>query len=210
MECYALHIKTVLRRPVECGLHAAIGVMNQTTFGVARRVVESLFQRIERLIAAQRLRYALADDAPSERIDNECDVHETAPRRNVHEVRHPQHIGTHDQEVAVHQIGRAWQLLGRRRCLTRIPLRCAYNSILSIFGAFGNPGRFITWTTAECANVSWPWPAAYVKLVVLCANLDASDDSRAIGPALRFLQDAQLQKEQHENPTMDADRRDGF
>jgi len=140
MECYALHIKTVLRRPVECGLHAAIGVMNQTAFGVARRVVESLFQRIERLIAAQRLRYALADDAPSERIDNECDVHETAPRRNVHEVRHPQHIGTHDQEVAVHQIGRAWQLLGRRRCLTRIPLRCAYNSIRSIFGAFGNPG----------------------------------------------------------------------
>jgi hypothetical protein len=67
-------------------LHAAIAMVNQTTFSVTHTIVEGLFQCIERQIAAQRRRYAPADDAPSERIDNECDVHEAAPRRNVREV----------------------------------------------------------------------------------------------------------------------------
>lgn len=29
MKCYALHIEAVLRRPVESGLHAPVGVMDE-------------------------------------------------------------------------------------------------------------------------------------------------------------------------------------
>ena len=52
-------------------------------------LVECLLERIERQVAAQRVRCPPADNPSRERVDQERHVHEPAPRRDVGQVGDP-------------------------------------------------------------------------------------------------------------------------
>ena len=92
-------------------LAAAIAVMHQVADGVVAAVVDRLLERIEHEVGPQRRRDAPADDAAREDVDDERDVDEAAPRRDVREVRDPELIRPRRGEVPVDQVGRA---VGRR------------------------------------------------------------------------------------------------
>jgi hypothetical protein len=94
-----------------CGRHrqrlrAAVAVMNQRGCRVAAAIVNRLFERIEHEVRAQRGRDTPAHDPLGKDVDDEGHIDETAPRRDVREVRDPELIRTGRPELAVDEIRR--------------------------------------------------------------------------------------------------------
>ena len=120
MRCYARNFETVLRRPVEPGLRAAVTVMNQALLGLGCALVEGLFQRIQSKVATKGVGYTPAHDAAGKRIDDEGHVDKAAPGRHVGQIGHPQRVGALHHEVALDPISgnpgavQAWIRLNRR------------------------------------------------------------------------------------------------
>ena len=81
-----------LRRPVESTLGAAVAVMHEAGERGGATVAHRLLQSIEDQVGAHRVGDSPADDAPSEHIDHERDVHKPTPGRDVGKVRDPQLI----------------------------------------------------------------------------------------------------------------------
>ncbi len=71
-------------------LHAAVAVVDEAAALHGAAVVQRLLQGIEDEAGMGRARYPPADDAPGEGVDDEGDVDEALPGRDVGEVRHPQ------------------------------------------------------------------------------------------------------------------------
>ena len=89
--------------------NAPVRVMNQSVLLVRSALVKGLFERIQNEVRARGTRYAPADDAPSEHVDDEGDEHEALPSRDIGKVRDPQLIGPIGLELPIDAIGRARQ-----------------------------------------------------------------------------------------------------
>ena len=63
--------------------------MHQVARAVTATIVDGLLKRIEDEVRAERSRHAPADNASREHVDDEGDVDEAPPRRDVGEVRDP-------------------------------------------------------------------------------------------------------------------------
>src|SRR6476620_9722056 len=85
-------------------LTSAITMMDDAL--CSRTRPQCLLQRVQDQFGVHRARHAPADDAPCEDIDDERDVDETAPRRYIREIGHPQLIGMTRLELALDQIER--------------------------------------------------------------------------------------------------------
>ena len=103
-------------------LRAAVAVMHQVTHLRAAALVNGLFERIEDEVGAQRGRDTPADDATRKDVDDERDVDEAAPGRDVREVRDPELIRTGRGESPLDQIrGPRGADIGLRRDRPRPP-----------------------------------------------------------------------------------------
>src|SRR5437870_5497430 len=97
-------------------LHATITVMDEPRRLFDRSIVERLLQRIEREIAAQRIRCPPAYDPPREHVDHERDVREPSPRRHEGEVGYPKLVGRRGLELPRDQVLRPHRgFVGDRR-----------------------------------------------------------------------------------------------
>ena len=105
----------MLRRPVEFTLRAAVAVMHQVACAVTATIVDGLLKRIEDEVGAERIRHTPADNASREHVDDEGDVDEASPRRDVGEVRDPQLIGPGRHEVTVDEVNRTIRTAVRLR-----------------------------------------------------------------------------------------------
>jgi hypothetical protein len=95
----------VLRQPVEPELPAAIAVMYEpVTVGAG---MQRLLQRVQRQVCAERRCHAPAHDPASEDVDDERDVDEPIPRRDIGEIGYPKRVGTRRRERALDEICRA-------------------------------------------------------------------------------------------------------
>jgi hypothetical protein len=94
----------VLRRPVEFGLHTAIGVDDEVVFGVppARRHAQRVEDEGRRLRRVDRP----ADDEPRERVEHDAAVHLALARRVLGDVGHPQPIRAGPAKLTAHEIKR--------------------------------------------------------------------------------------------------------
>ena len=70
-------------------------------------VVQRLLQRVEHEAGVRRPRHAPADDAPGVGVDDEGDVDEARPGRDVGEVRDPQRVRPRRLELPVDVVERA-------------------------------------------------------------------------------------------------------
>jgi hypothetical protein len=87
--------------------------------GAAR--VQGLLQRVQHEAGMSRAGDTPADDAPCKGVDNEGDIDETGPGRDVGKVGHPQGIWTRRFELPIDAIERT----RRRRIADRGPHRLA-------------------------------------------------------------------------------------
>ena len=69
--------------------------------------MQRLLERIEHQLRAHRGVRTPADDPPREHVDDERDVHEAIPRRDVGEVRDPELIRSLRHDVPLHQVIRS-------------------------------------------------------------------------------------------------------
>src|SRR3954447_6530386 len=102
--CYD-RLRQALRRPLEPGLHTAIAVMDEAAAPDGPTLVQSLLQRVQHEAgvsragdtparACPRAGEARPWDAPREDVDDESDIDETGPRRDVGKIGHPQGVRT--------------------------------------------------------------------------------------------------------------------
>jgi len=98
-------------------LRAAVAVMNKAALdGTAG--VQGLLQGVEHEGGLGAARHPPADDAAGEDVDDEGDVDEAGPSRDVGEVRHPKFVRSLGPELPVHVIARAGRgLVAHRRPL---------------------------------------------------------------------------------------------
>src|SRR5437899_1057750 len=90
--------------------------MNQAVRDRLAAVVDRLLECVEDEISGQGRRGPPADNPPRKHVDDERDVDEATPGRDVREVRHPQLIRARRTEISTNQILRS---IGRRRRLGR-------------------------------------------------------------------------------------------
>ena len=83
---------------------------------VGAALVDRLLQRVEDEVRGQGRRDAPADDPSGEDVDDERDVDEAAPGRDVREVRDPQLIRPCRREVAIDEVAR----VGRPSAIRRV------------------------------------------------------------------------------------------
>ena len=72
-------------------------------------IMQSLLQRVEHEAGVRRARHPPADDPPGVGVDDEGDVDEAGPGRDIGEVGDPEHIRPWRLELAVDVIQRAWR-----------------------------------------------------------------------------------------------------
>src|SRR3954449_11931661 len=87
-------------------LHTAIAVMDEAAAPDGPARVQGLLQRVEHAASVSRAGDAPADDAPREDVDDEGDIDETGPRRDVGKVGHPQGVRTRRFELPIDAIER--------------------------------------------------------------------------------------------------------
>ena len=91
-----------MRRPVEPKLAALIGMVDH----VRRAALgERHVERVEDEVGAQVRRHRPADDATAPRVEDDGQVQEAGPGRDVRDVGDPELIGTGGDELALDQIG---------------------------------------------------------------------------------------------------------
>jgi hypothetical protein len=79
-------------------------VVNQSHALSGTAIMHSLFQGVENEPRMRRGADAPAYDPAGIGVDDESDVDETSPRRDIGEVRHPQHVRRRHPELAVHDV----------------------------------------------------------------------------------------------------------
>ena len=90
--------------------------MDEAAAGDGLAIVQCLLQRVEHEAGVRRPRHAPADDAAGVGVDDERDVDEAGPRRDVGEVRDPQHVRPWCPEPAIDVIERTGRgLVAHRR-----------------------------------------------------------------------------------------------
>src|SRR3954463_12642884 len=101
--CYD-RLRQTLRRPLELGLHAAIAVVDETAAPDGPARVQGLFQRVQHEVGVRRAGDTPADNTPRKDVDDEGDIDETGPRRDVGKVGHPQGVRTQRFELPIDAI----------------------------------------------------------------------------------------------------------
>ena len=103
------------------GLRPAVAVVDQGVARVHHARVQGLFERVERQVGAKRVRHPPAHDAPRVGVDDERDVDEPRPGRDVGQVREPQRVGARSLEHPVDPVRRAPLRRHAGRCLHCTP-----------------------------------------------------------------------------------------
>src|SRR3954451_13863600 len=80
--CYD-RLRQALRRPLELGLHPAIAVMDEAAAPDGPALMQSLLQRVQHEAGVSRAGDTPADNALRKGIDDEGDIDETGPCRDV-------------------------------------------------------------------------------------------------------------------------------
>ncbi len=91
--------------------------MHEAVRGLAAPVINGLLERIEDEVGCQGRRDAPTDDSTGEDVDDDRDVDEATPGRDIREVRHPELIRSRRGEVPIDKIERPIRLgssVGRR------------------------------------------------------------------------------------------------
>ncbi len=94
-------------------LNAAIAVMDEPVDVVAS--AERLFERVECEVGSQRWRHAPTDDGAREDIDDEGDVREAFPRRNIRDVGDPKLIRAVRTKLPLDEVRHAFGKFARLR-----------------------------------------------------------------------------------------------
>src|SRR3954453_10795661 len=87
-------------------LHTAIAVMDEAAAPDGPALVQGLLQRVQHEAGVSRAGDTPADDAPCKGVDDEGDIDETGPRRDVGKVGHPQGVRTRRFELPIDVIER--------------------------------------------------------------------------------------------------------
>src|SRR3954469_16570790 len=87
-------------------LHTAITVMDEAATPDGPALVQGLLQRVQHEAGVSRAGDAPADDTPRKDVDNEGDIDETGPCRDVGKVGHPQGVRTRRFELPIDAIER--------------------------------------------------------------------------------------------------------
>src|SRR3954468_18440876 len=103
----SVYLLGILDRDV---LHTAIAVMDEAAAPDGPALVQGLLQRVQHEAGVSRAGDTPADDAPCKGVDDEGDIDETGPRRDVGKVGHPQGVRTRRFELPIDVIERT------RRC----------------------------------------------------------------------------------------------
>ena len=93
-------------------MRPGITVMYEAGEGVVPASVDRLLQRIQHEVRAHGGRHPPAHNASRKHVDDERDVDEAAPGRDVREVGDPELIRTGGHELAVDEVHRATALTG--------------------------------------------------------------------------------------------------
>ena len=88
---------------------AAIAVMDETAAARRSAIVERLLECIEDEAGMGRAARPPPDDPSCERVDDERDVDEPHPGRDIGEVRDPEHVGRWRAELPIDVITGAWR-----------------------------------------------------------------------------------------------------
>src|SRR5690606_5559532 len=86
---------------------SAVAMMNQTATLDGPPIVKRLFKRIQHEAGMRRPAGPPANDPPGISVDDEGDVDEPRPGRDISEVRHPEPVRRWRMELAVDVIERA-------------------------------------------------------------------------------------------------------
>src|SRR5438093_7015966 len=105
MSIYSQVNKPVLRRPVETGLGAAVGVVDELDVGAGAAQPERHLERVEHEVGAHVRRELPADDHPTVGGDHEREVDEPLPAAQVAQVGDPELVRTRGAEVALDEVG---------------------------------------------------------------------------------------------------------
>ena len=73
-------------------LVAAVGVMDEAAAARRLAIVKGIFDGIEHEAGVGAARCSPTDDPPCERVDDERDVNEPGPGRDIGKVRNPEHV----------------------------------------------------------------------------------------------------------------------
>ena len=82
-------------------------MVDQSIARVHHTLVQGLLERVERQVGAKRVRHPPAHDAPGIGVDDERDVNEPRPSRDVREVREPQGVRARGPEHPVDAVRRS-------------------------------------------------------------------------------------------------------
>src|SRR2546430_14527252 len=116
MSIYSQVNKPVLRRPVETGLGAAVGVVDELDVGAGAAQPERHLERVEHEVGAHVRRELPADDHPTVGVDHEREVDEPLPAAQIAQVGDPELARTRGAEVALDEVGPPQRLrIGLRR-----------------------------------------------------------------------------------------------
>src|SRR3954451_2720295 len=96
----------VLQRPLESALHPAITVMDEATAPDGPALMQGLLQRVQHEAGMSRAGDTPADDTARKDVDDEGDIDETGPRRDVGKIAHPQGVRTRCLELPIDAIER--------------------------------------------------------------------------------------------------------
>src|SRR3954447_13005219 len=103
--CYD-RLRQALRQPLEPKLHTAITVMDEAAAPDGPALVQSLPQRVQHEAGVRRAGDTPADDTPRKDVDDEGDIDETGPCRDVGKVGYPQGVRTRCFELPIDTIAR--------------------------------------------------------------------------------------------------------
>ena len=87
-------------------MNAPITMVDQVAAGSLKAFMKRLLQRIEHHVGAGGAGDSPANDPAGKGIDDEGDVHETLPSRDIGEIRHPQRIRLSWLKLPSHQVRR--------------------------------------------------------------------------------------------------------
>src|SRR5580765_2654989 len=102
MNIYSQVNKPLLRRPVEPGLRAAIGVVDQAAGWLSQPVCH--LERVHHQLGSQVGRELPADDHPAVAVEDERQIDEAAPRPDVGDVGDPFLVRPAGGEVALDEV----------------------------------------------------------------------------------------------------------
>ena len=111
----------VLRRPLESALGAAIAMMDEAAAAGRPSVMKRLFEGVEDKVRMRCPAGPPTDDPSGIGVDDEGDIDEAGPGRDIGKIREPQTVWSGSMELSVHVIQRTESRLVADRCPQRLP-----------------------------------------------------------------------------------------